>query len=278
MRSEAQPDKGRASLQQERGDGVSRPPLLPSASARWWENRSAEPRRAGRALRGPARQGARIFAAREGGRRQPSPLLSSASARWRKNRSAEPRRAGRALRGPAREGAGIAPRAFAAGEGDGVSRPPLLPSAPARRWKNRSAEPRRAGRALRGPARQGRASLQQERGTALAVPRSCRLRPRGGGRTAPRTPAGRACAPRPCPTRGAHLCSRRGGRRQPSPSLVVCVRAAVEEPQRGTPAGRACAPRPSPRRVAHLCSKRGDGVSRPLSCHPPPRGARGKTR
>ena len=81
-----------------------------------------------------------------------------------------------------------------------------------------------------------------------------------------RNPGGQ-CAPGPCPRRGgdspARLCSKRGGRRQPSPSLVVCVRAAVEEPQRGTPAGRACAPRSSPRRGAHLCSRRGDGVSRP---------------
>ena len=168
----------------------------------------------------------------------------------------------------------------------------------------------------------GRAPLQQERGTASAVPLSCRLRPRGGRRTAPRTPAGRACAPRPSLRRGAHLCgrrggrrqpspspavrartavgesnpesrrlgralrgparegsgialrpcSRRGGRRQPSPSLAVRARAAVEEPQRGTPAGRACAPRSSTRRGAHLCSRSGDGVSRPLSCRPPPRG------
>ena len=233
-----------------------------------------EPRRPGRALRGPAREGARIFAAREGGRRQPSPLSCRPPPRGG-GRTAPGTPAGRACAprpSPRRGAHPCSPR------GDGVSRPPLLPSAPARWWENRSAEPRRAGRALRGPARQGARIFAAGEGKASAVPLSCRPPPRGGGRTAPRTPAGWACALRPSPRRGAHLCGRRGGRRQPSPSPAVRPRVAVEEPQRGTPAGRACAPRSSPRRGAHLCSRRGEGVSRPLSCRPPPRGARGKTR
>ena len=203
VRSEALSEKGRASLQQERGTALA----VPSPAVR------------PRAAVG-----------------EPHP---------------EPRRAGRALRGPAREGA----RICAAGEGDGVSRPPLLPSAPARWWENRSAEPRRAGRALRGPAREGARIFAAGEGTASAVP-SPAVRPRavvGEPHPEPRRP-GRALR---SPAReGAGIAlrpySKRGGQRQPSPlglsaparrARKNAVSAASHSCRRTPP--RACTPPPS---------------------------------
>ena len=249
MRSEAR--QGARIFAARAGDGVSRPPLLSSASARWRKNRA----------RNPGGQGVRSEAQPEKGRASVQQERGTASAvplscRLRPHgggRTAARNPGGQGVRSEAQPDKG---RASLQQERGRRQPPPSLVVCVRAAVEEPHPEPRRAGRALRGPARQGARIFAAGKGDGVSRPLSCRLRPRGGRRTAPRTPAGRACAPRSSPRRGAHPCSPRGDGVSRPPSC--------HPPQRGggrtaprTPAGRACAPRPSPRRGAHLCSRRG---------------------